>query len=97
MADVENLRYEAGKDARAKGESLHDNASEEYRRGYSRGSGLGTNVMPKKFGIGARPVGTWTCVCGHVNKNNIVAKREGNIVCWKCGVQKDYGEDRDNG
>lgn len=97
MTDVENLRYEAGKDARAKGEPLHENASEEYTRGYSKGSGIGSNVMPKKFGKGGdRNNQNWLCVCGYENKPYMRAKIGGEVVCWFCRTPKAYGEDKQN-
>lgn len=96
MTDIENLRYEAGKDARAKGESLHANASEEFTRGYQRGNGIGSNVMPKKFGKGTSQASSWFCVCGYENKPYMKARVAGELVCWFCKTPKTYGEDKNH-
>lgn len=65
---VEDMRYELGKDAAQRGDRLHENASEEFRNGYSSWSG-GSNVEPKKFGKGNDPFyRDWTCTCGQENK-----------------------------
>lgn len=94
MADIENLRYEAGKDARVKGEPLHDSASPEFAKGYNKGSGIGSNVMPKHFGKGVVTKEPWVCVCGFENKYYMIRKSEGQVVCWKCKTPRAYGEDK---
>lgn len=91
MTDVENIRYELGKEARAKGDQLHENASEEWRRGYSR-RGFGSNVTPRNFGrnISSEP-SFWLCVsCEYENRSDRVQRRGGEEVCWNCGVERKY-------
>ena len=91
MADVENMRYELGKEARAKGEGLHEAASEEFQRGFHRG-GFGSNVMPRKFGAGGTERTEWKCGgCGNVNARYL-------NQCFMCNVDRSYTiglEDRD--
>ena len=65
---VEDMRYELGREAKQKGEPLHEGASEEYRRGYGSYRGFGSNVIPRRFGRGANKRVEWTCICGHTNK-----------------------------
>lgn len=93
---IEDMRYELGRDAAQRGDQLHDNASEEFTNGYKSYRGFGSNVTPAKFGKGATTgVTSWFCVCGHENRSNRIAKRGGEVVCWLCGVQREYSEDRD--
>jgi hypothetical protein len=84
---TENMRYELGREARQKGERLHEGASEEFRHGYMDGKDPGSVFGPKPTPIDDSA--DWTCVCGHVNpgrKRLLVAKR---VVCWECGLEKD--------
>ena len=79
---VEDMRYELGRDAAAKGEPLHDGASEEYRHGYStyRG-GFGSNITPRLFGKGRFYLTDWTCICGRENKRYL-------RNCYDCGLSR---------
>lgn len=79
---VEEMRYELGRDAAQRGERLHENASEEFRRGYdsSRG-GFGSNVSPRKFGMGGHHLSEWTCICGRVNARYLKQ-------CFDCGLSR---------
>lgn len=92
MSDVENIRYELGKEARAKGELLHDSASEQWRRGYSKT--FGTNVMPKNFNKGDN-MDDWACYCGHTNSAKRRHLKGGIELCWNCGVERAYSYVRD--
>jgi hypothetical protein len=93
---VTELRKELGEKAGRAGEKLHDSASREFSESYRRGNlGFGSNVTPKAFGKGSTDITTWTCVCGEVNRSNRVAKRAGVVVCWLCGTERSYGEDKD--
>ena len=93
--DIGEMRKELGEKAAISGEPMHQGASNEFKQAYKRKSlGFGSNTMPKKFGKGTIEPKTWTCVCGHVNKTNIVRKVGGIIVCWKCGVDKEYSEEK---
>lgn len=79
---VETMRYELGREAKQKGEPLHDGASEEYTRGYhSYGGIFGSNVAPRRFGAGSRERTEWTCVCGELNKRY-------RNQCFLCGVHR---------
>lgn len=81
MTDVENLRYELGKEMRAKGENLHEGASEEFQRGYTRP--FGSNVTPRKFGAGNFKPQAWNCVCGEHNPGY-------RVQCQMCNLRRDY-------
>jgi hypothetical protein len=83
---VESMRYELGRDAKQKGEPLHEGASEEFYHGYSDGKGPGSNVMPKKFGKGRFKRTEWTCICGYHNKRYLNS-------CWICGTQRGLAQD----
>jgi hypothetical protein len=85
------LREKIGYEAKKKGEPVHQNASNEFRRGYDRVSvGFGSNVTPRKFGRSSNARSDWTCVCGNVNKGwvrNLVANRE---VCGLCRQEREF-------
>lgn len=89
---VEDMRYELGRDYAQQGQPLHENASEEFVRGYSSYRGFGSNVSPKKFGKGGRKPQAWTCICGHENSAIIRRKVAGREVCWQCGVERGMTE-----
>lgn len=91
MSDIENIRYELGKEAKAKGEPLHESASESWRKGYSKG--FGSNVMPKDFGRAER-TDEWTCFCGHKNTAKRRHMKGGKEVCWICNIDRDYCDDQ---
>lgn len=95
MTDVENIRYELGKEARAKGEPLHENASEEFQRGYLRGGGsfgFASNVTPRRFGRGGTVRLEWTCVCGYENRPDRIVRKAGREACWECGTEREFGD-----
>lgn len=97
MTDVENIRYELGKEARAKGEPLHHEASEEWQRGYLKGGGripigFGSNVTPKRFARGGYDPQPWTCVCGHENSPKRRIVKAGREHCWVCNIEREYGD-----
>jgi hypothetical protein len=93
VTDVENIRYELGKEARQKGESLHNEASEEFRRGWYRGrGGFGSNITPRKFGKGNTTTDTWECVCGYENVPSRKFVRAGRELCWQCGTERSYSD-----
>jgi hypothetical protein len=90
MSDIENLRYELGKEAKQKGESLHDAASESWIRGYQK-SNLGSNVMPKNFGKDDYS-DDWDCYCGYHNTSKRRHLKAGIEVCWNCTVERSYSQ-----
>lgn len=91
MTDVENIRYEPGKEARQKGETLHEGASEEFRRGWYRGrGGFGSNVTPRKFGKGGSVESGWLCICGHENRSDRRFVKAGQELCWLCGTARSF-------
>ena len=95
MTDVENVRYELGKEARAKGQPLHEGASEEWARGYQSTGGslaFGSNVSPRKFGRGGQEQKPWECVCGHLNQPNRRVIRAGREHCWVCNIERQYSD-----
>lgn len=78
---VEDMRYELGRDAAAKGEPLHGTASEEFKHGYSSHKGFGSNVTPRMFGKGREGRKPWTCLCGTEN-------RRYRNQCAMCGLSR---------
>ena len=79
---TEDMRYELGREAKQRGEQLHDGASEEYRRGYaSRVASFGSNITPSRFGAGASKRSDWTCVCSTQNRSY-------RNQCDNCGVRR---------
>jgi hypothetical protein len=99
MTDVENIRYELGKEAKQKGELLHNGASEEFQRGYSRASGsssgFASNVTPRKFGRGNIDIRkSWHCItCGYENNPRRRLMQAGKELCWNCKIPRAYGEE----
>lgn len=79
---AEDMRFELGRDAALRGDPLHENASEEFRRGYSSSRGFGSNVTPRKFGAGNdSQYHDWVCACGNNNKRYL--KR-----CFVCNLPR---------
>lgn len=79
---VEDMRYELGRDAAQRGEALHENASEEFRHGYSSYRGFGSNVAPRRFGAGNNTYHReWECVCGRINARYL-------RQCFDCGLSR---------
>ena len=99
MSDVVGeMRKELGEKAARSGDSKpHDGASQEFTEGFRKGSiGFGSNVAPRLFGKGSTKNPTlWYCVCGEENRSNRVAKKGGEVVCWRCGVPQSFGEDHE--
>ena len=92
---VTELRKELGNKAAKKGDALHDSASREFAEGYRRGAlGFGGNVIPKNFGKGNGADTGWTCVCGHHNTPERRWMKGGEELCWNCGVQREYSEEK---
>lgn len=82
--DVEKKRWEMGKEAARQGQKVHDEASEEFRKGHIVGRGFGSNVTPRRFGAGGQERTEWTCGgCGTVNARYLVQ-------CSNCGVHRSY-------
>lgn len=88
---ISHLREAEGRKARAAGEQLHEGASEEFSRGYTRTTvGFGSNITPRNFGRGGSASPDWLCVCGERNQGRIryiVANRE---VCKSCKQERTY-------
>lgn len=86
-AAVESLRRDIGEKMARDGEPLHENASDSVREGFRRGAfGFGSNVNPRKFGIGANHPTDWKCVCGNENRRYL-------RQCYLCGTRREYSED----
>jgi rubredoxin len=52
-----------------------------------------SNVAPRKFGKGGNnEPQDWECICGYINPGRVVKRVGGDIVCWMCGLDKDYLE-----
>lgn len=93
MSDVENIRYELGKEAKQKGETLHENASEEFQRGYSK-RGFSSNVSPRNFGKGFDGRTAWHCLtCAHENNPRRRLMQAGRELCWNCRMPRDWVEE----
>lgn len=82
--DVEAIRERLGYDTAQRGEPLHESASETFRKSYSR---FGSNVTPRRFGMGRDKPSAWKCVCGHENKSYLTR-------CWVCNTLRGYSEDK---
>jgi len=85
------LREQEGRKAKIAGDSLHDGASDEFRKGYTRTVvGFGSNVTPRNFGRTGSRNSDWNCVCGATNKGWVRIKVAGREICGTCRQERDY-------
>lgn len=78
------LREKLGYEAKKKGDTPHEGASKEFKKGF------GSNVTPRNFGKGGDDKRDWTCVCGNVNKAHIRYKVANREVCSACRQEREY-------
>lgn len=85
------LREQEGRKAKLAGEKLHNGASTEFAKGYSRTVvGFGSNVTPRNFGRSGQKSPDWNCVCGATNKGWIKIRVAGREVCGICRQEREY-------
>lgn len=88
---ISHLREAEGFKARKSGEHLHEGASKDFEKGFSRVSvGFGSNVTPRNFGRTGQSSADWTCVCGNVNKGWVKYRLAGREVCGLCKQERTF-------